>query len=191
MNLNFRLILGSNSPRRRELLQEMGYEFESVSINCDESYPPDIPLANIALFLAEKKAAMYARHLPENTVLITADTTVRVGNQLLEKPHDKKEAVEMLQLISGKKHLVTTGVCLTSKSNSYSFDDTTTVVFSKLSFEDIQFYIDNYKPFDKAGAYGIQEWIGMIGIKRLEGSYFNVVGLPTHKLFEALQNYSP
>ncbi|MDH5603758.1 MAG: Maf family nucleotide pyrophosphatase [Cyclobacteriaceae bacterium] len=168
----------------------MGYKFECVSIDCDETYPSDLPTEDVALFLAKKKASQYISDLSENTVLITADTIVRVGEQILGKPANQEEAIEMLQLISGSRHQVTTGICLSSKSNSISFDDTTEVYFHSLSLKEITWYVENYKPFDKAGAYGIQEWIGMTGIDRIEGSYFNVVGLPTHKLYHALLNFS-
>ena len=190
MNLNFRLILGSKSPRRHVLLRDMGFEFESISIDCDETYPLDLPVQEVALYLAKKKAAQYVSLLPQDSVLITADTIVRVNHQILGKPSGREEAIEMLQRISGSCHQVTTGICLSSRSNNYSFDDTTGVYFRKLSLKEITWYVENYKPFDKAGAYGIQEWIGMTGIDRIEGSYFNVMGLPTHKLYHALLNFS-
>ncbi len=179
-NLKYKILLGSQSPRRKELLEKMDIKFRIVKINFEEKYPKNIPIAEIPEFLALQKSKAYSKIQPEE-LLITADTLVILEKEILEKPRNKTQARKMLQKLSGKKHKVITGVCLRTKNNSCSFSDISKVYFKKLSPEEINYYVDTYKPMDKAGAYGIQEWIGLIGIKKIKGSYFNIMGFPTEK----------
>jgi len=181
---DYRFVLGSASPRRRQLLEELGLKVEVRPLHTDESYPQEMPRNMVARFLAEKKARAFS--LGPSELLITADTTVVAGNNLLEKARSAAEAKAMLRVLSGKVHQVITGVCLKTVTKTVVFDDTTHVTFKELSEWEMDYYIANYRPFDKAGAYGIQEWIGMVGVVKLEGSYFNVMGLPVHKLFHHL-----
>lgn len=168
----------------------MGVDFEVITKNIDEIFPKHISAEKTAEYLAEKKAdAFNFTELPPNATLITCDTTVVVDNEILGKANSSYEAKNMLQKLSGRKHLVITGVCLRKNQKKMLFSETTTVYFKKLTKKQIDHYIQTYKPFDKAGAYGIQEWIGMIGISRIEGCYYNVMGLPTSKLFDMLQNF--
>ena len=168
-------------------MKELGITFQVRIQAVDESYPEDMEVTAVAEYLARKKAAAYQADLQPDEILITADTTVVMGTTLLNKPSDEKEAQDMLQLLSGKSHQVITGVCLVTKESQMSFKDITQVFFRNLSQEEINHYIRHYQPFDKAGGYAIQEWIGMIGIKKIEGSYFNVVGLPVEKLYTHLK----
>ena len=184
------IILASASPRRRFLLKQLDIEFTSVSAEVDESIPEGMNPDEIAIFLAEKKADHFEDLLkdPKN-ILITADTLVLIDGVILGKPEDKEGAIKMLKSLSGKMHSVVTGVCIRSCDKDRSFTDWTDVYFKSLSKDEIDYYLDHYKPYDKAGAYGAQEWIGYIGIRRLEGSYFNVMGLPVHKLYEELSSF--
>ena len=184
------IILASASPRRRFLLKQLDIEFTSVSAEVDESIPEGMNPDEIAIFLAEKKADHFEDLLkdPKN-ILITADTLVLIDGVILGKPEDKEGAIKMLKSLSGKMHSVVTGVCIRSCDKDRSFTDWTDVYFKSLSKDEIEYYLDHYKPYDKAGAYGAQEWIGYIGIRRLEGSYFNVMGLPVHKLYEELSSF--
>ncbi len=185
-----KLILASNSPRRQELLRGIGIDFITfVRDNIDESFSADIPTDKVAEFLAKKKADSYQDIIDENTVIITADTVVIYENEILNKPADKTDARRMLQLLSGKKHEVITGVCIKSKEKEMQFSATSVVYFDTLTNDEIEYYINTYKPYDKAGAYGIQEWIGYIGITKIEGSYFNVMGLPIHLIYKALKSF--
>lgn len=179
---NYRLLLGSGSPRRKELLQQLGWKFEVVKIGCDEDHPAELQGAEIATHLALKKSKAFQQPLAENDVLLTADTVVWLEGKHLAKPETHEEAVQMLTALSGKKHEVITGICLRTASFTEVLAETTQVHFSELSEEDIHYYVKEYQPLDKAGAYGIQEWIGLVGIQRIEGCYFNVVGLPVHLL---------
>jgi len=188
MNLRHPLILASNSPRRQQLLKEAGFIFEVYTKLVDESYPDTLEKKSVGEYLARKKSAFYSKKLSD-AIIVTADTTVVLDNELLEKPADEKEAFGMLTKLSGRSHDVITGVCIAAPDGLDSFSVSTRVTFKELSNEEINHYINNYKPFDKAGAYGIQEWIGMIGITGIEGSYFNVVGLPVQDLFAALSKY--
>ncbi len=185
---SYHITLASNSPRRKQLLGGLGIEFKTKSSLGEETYPDDLPPNQIAKFLAIQKANWFT-NLTERDLYITADTVVIVGQTVLGKPQDAQEALQMIRLLSGRTHQVVTGVCLKSKNKTVSFDAVTDVTFKSLSDETIQYYIDTYQPFDKAGSYGIQEWIGMIGITGLKGSYFNVMGLPTDKLFDALKDF--
>jgi len=187
MNLSRPLLLASNSPRRRELLSSLGLAFEvKVKEDINEDFPEHLKRAEVAEYLASHKADAYLDDL-QDEALITADTIVCLQDRILNKPAHYAEAFEMLQALSGRAHEVMTGVCVLTKEQKAVFHDTTKVYFKELSDAEIDYYITNYKPFDKAGAYGIQEWIGMIGIERIEGSYFNVVGLPVQKLYSQLQ----
>ena len=185
-----KLILGSSSPRRQQLLKDAGFTFKTVSINADESFSSNLKAQEIPLYLAEKKAKHYPDNLNDDEILITSDTVVWVDGVVLNKPENEFEAKQMLQFLSGKMHQVFTGVCITSNKKQISFYDETKVFFKPLTEEEIIFYIKNYKPFDKAGSYGAQDWLGLIGIDRIEGSYFNVMGLPVHKLYEELQKFT-
>lgn len=169
------------------MLKEAGFSFIVKAMDTDESYPSTLSTGEVAGYLARKKAEAYRSILKENELVITADTVVILQGQILGKPSDKAEATQMLNRLSGQKHLVTTGVCLTTTNKTITFDDTTIVSFKPLMANEIDFYINKYRPFDKAGAYGIQEWIGMMGIEKIEGSYFNVMGLPIHLLYEKLK----
>lgn len=187
--LKYNLILGSQSPRRKELLSQLGFPFEQRSLDADESFPSSLPPTEVAEFLSRKKAVTGLTDLRDDELLITSDTTVILGKKILNKAADAKEAKQMLQQLSHKKHKVVTGVCLSSRQKAKSFSVSTTVYFKKLKEEEIDFYIEHFQPFDKAGAYGIQEWIGMIGVKKIKGSYFNVMGLPLKELWEELRDF--
>ena len=183
------IILGSQSPRRRELLAGMGVPFTAVNIHADESFPSDLEGAAIPIYISRAKADAYKAQLKHGQLLITADTIVWVDGEQLGKPADEEDAARMLRLLSGKTHQVFTGVMLTSLEKQISFSDATDVTFRELTEEEIWHYVREYKPLDKAGAYGIQEWIGYVACTSLRGSYFNVMGLPTEKLYEAMQAF--
>jgi len=186
----YRIILASQSPRRQQLLKELGLDFEVMAVDIDETYPPSLKGKDIAVFLSELKAKAYdSKNLYENCLIITADTIVWQNGQILPKPVDYNDAVRILQTLSGNVHEVITGVSLRTKNKLRSFHSITKVYFKNLTLEEIHHYIEHYKPYDKAGAYGIQEWIGYIGIERIEGSYFNVVGLPVQRLYSELLNF--
>ena len=190
MDIGYKLILASNSPRRRELLAGLGLDFEvRVLPDIDESYPETMAALDTAEYIAEKKAAAYQTVMAEDELIITADTVVIVGDEVLGKPADIREAREMLQKLSGRTHQVVTGVCLTTRQQSNHFSVKTDVTFKPLTDSEIQYYIEKYKPFDKAGAYGIQEWIGYIGCTGLHGSYYNVMGLPVQRIYTELQKF--
>ena len=180
------MILASNSPRRKNILEEVGYSFKAGAHETDESYPESLLKHQVAKYLATKKNR-YHREIHPAELIITADTTVLLEGELLEKPADLDEAKRMITKLSGKRHQVITGVCISNATKEISFDDTTEVIFKDLSQDEIDFYVENHRPLDKAGAYGIQEWIGMIGISQINGSYFNVVGLPIEKLYNVLK----
>ena len=189
MNDRYRSVLASNSPRRKELLTRLGVPFEvRVLSGIDESYPHDLPVSEVALYIAGKKAEAYRQAITDDELIITADTVVIVGNDILGKPHDEADAVRMLREISGRTHQVTTGVSLLTATSQRSFSVTTDVTFKQLTDAEIQYYVSHYRPFDKAGAYGIQEWIGYIGVTGLNGSYYNVMGLPVQRIYTELQN---
>jgi septum formation protein len=184
---NRHIILASQSPRRQYLLKELGLDFEIRSTQVDESYPGGMSPEGIAIYLAELKSASFdVARLDERTIIITADTIVSLGDEILGKPSSYAEAVRMLQKLSGRKHDVITAVCLRSRQKKFTFHVTSSVFFKELLLEEIEYYIDNFQPFDKAGGYGIQEWIGYIGINKIEGSFFNVMGLPVKELYEEL-----
>jgi len=183
------LLLASKSPRRRELIAELGFDFQIIENNAPEDFPENLKAAEIPVFLAEQKANHNNFKIEDNQIAIFADTIVWCDDEVLNKPENFDDANRMLQKLSGKSHLVISGVCLKSKTKQKSFYDLTKVYFKKLSQKEIDYYIKNYKPYDKAGAYGIQEWIGFIGVEKIEGSYFNVVGLPVQKLYQELLNF--
>ncbi|MFM8741334.1 MAG: Maf family protein [Cytophagales bacterium] len=188
MNFSRPLILASSSPRRHYLMKEAGFEFSIQSPNVDESFPSDMPLENIPTYLAEKKARALEKHI-NNQIIVASDTVVILGDKVLNKPANHAEAIAMLEALSGQTHVVITGVCLLSKEKIDCFDDRTEVTFKKLTRGEIDYYVDTHKPFDKAGAYGAQDWLGMVGIKKISGSYFTVMGLPMHKVYEHLQKF--
>ncbi len=184
---NYKLILASASPRRQQLMKDAGFTFEVRLKNVEEKYPQELHLENVPEYLSKVKASAFREELKADEVLITADTVVCIHDRILGKPAGRKEAISMLQELSGNRHLVVTGVSVTTRTEQLSFSSRTDVFFKHLSNEEIEFYVDTYKPFDKAGAYGIQEWIGYIGIERIEGSFYNVMGLPIQKLYETLR----
>ncbi len=189
MNFTKTYILASNSPRRKELLTNLGLPFQTRVKEVDENFPPDLMRAEVAEYLAAHKASAYRQDLQPEEVLITADTIVCLDEKVLNKPLSHAEATRMLTQLSGRSHEVYTGVCLMSLEKSVVFSDVTTVHFRDLTRDEIDFYINQYTPFDKAGSYGAQDWLGMVGIERIEGSYFNVMGLPVHRLYEELQTF--
>ncbi len=182
----YNIILGSASPRRAELLKGLNVPFQIIAFDVDETYPDSIASVDIPTYLARKKANSF--NLDNNTLLITADTIVWLDGKVYGKPIDRNEAKKMLQTLSGKKHQVITGVCIKTKMREKIFHVVTDVYFAHFTNEEIDFYLDEYAPYDKAGAYGIQEWIGYIGVERIEGSYFNVMGLPIQRLYRELKN---
>ncbi|MBO8447266.1 MAG: septum formation protein Maf [Bacteroidetes bacterium] len=186
---NYNVILASASPRRRELLQGLEFDFTCKPVDIDESYPPNLEGAQIPLYIADKKADAYLPEMKDNDLVITADTVVIADDFVLGKPADLDEARKMLQLLSGHTHKVITGICLTTKSKRRSFHSMSEVTFTELSEEEINHYLQTYKPLDKAGAYGVQEWIGFIGIEKLVGSFYNVMGLPVHRLYRELNAF--
>lgn len=179
------IILASKSPRRQELLKMMDLDFKVVLKEVDESYPGGLEPAQVAVYIADKKARAFMEQ-ENDSIVITADTIVAYNNEILGKPEDAEHALEMLTKLSGSKHQVFTGVSLTYREEILSFFDLTEVYFKPLTSEQIEYYIESYKPFDKAGSYGIQDWIGLVAVERIEGSYTNVMGLPTEKLYQAL-----
>ena len=187
---NYHIILASNSPRRRELLGGLGIDYEvRVLSDIDECYPATLPVADIAEFIAAKKADAYRATMADDELIITADTVVICGNEVMGKPTDEADACRMLRQLSGRVHHVTTGVCLTTSQQQRRFSVTTEVTFKQLSDEEISYYVTCYRPFDKAGAYGIQEWIGYIGCTGLNGSYYNVMGLPVQRIYQELLKF--
>lgn len=183
------IILASQSPRRKELLAGLGLQFSTISLDIDETFDRnELKKAQITDYLSAKKAKAYTAIEP-NDLIITSDTTVWVDDESLEKASNRGEAYEMIKKLSGKTHSVYTSVTIRSIKKEVTFSDETQVTFADLTDEEIYFYIDNYKPFDKAGAYGVQEWIGYIGVDNMNGSYFNVMGLPTHKLYKELMKF--
>lgn len=185
----YRLILASRSPRRQQLLSELGLKFDVVIKEFDESYPEELKGEAIARYVATQKAACFRGELSDNEIVIAADTIVWCNDKVLGKPVDEADARAILRELSGNVHEVITGVSFLSNSDAVTFTDTTRVTFDPLSDEEISYYITNYKPYDKAGAYGIQEWIGIVACSRIEGSYFNVVGLPVQKLYKELVKF--
>lgn len=185
----FKIILASRSPRRQQLLRELGLTFEVVAEDYDETYPSGLTGEEIARYVAYEKSALFRNKLSDNEIVITADTIVWCNNKVLGKPEDREDAIAILKEISGNTHEVITGVSILTKNREITFSDSTRVTFELFSEEEILYYIDNFKPYDKAGAYGIQEWIGIIACSHIDGSYFNVVGLPVQRLYEELKKF--
>lgn len=187
---NYRLILASQSPRRRQLLSDAGIEFTLADrFECDETFPQDMPAEDVAEYLSRLKSDAYPEPLAEGDILLTADTVVIANNRVLGKPSDRAEAIEMISLLSGCDHEVITGCTLRTATRQRSFSVRSKVHFRALDREEIEYYVDCYRPFDKAGAYGIQEWIGYVGIEGIEGSFYNVMGLPVQRLYSILKEF--
>lgn len=188
--MDYHVILASNSPRRKELLAGIDVAFDvRVLEGIDESYPASLPTKDIAEYISKKKAAAYRETMAADELVITADTVVILGDEVMGKPKDETDACRMLRELSGQTHQVITGVTLTTLDRQTSFSVETDVTFKKLSDEEISYYVEKYQPMDKAGAYGIQEWIGHIGVTGMSGSYFNVMGLPVQRIYEALKAF--
>ena len=186
-----KIILASGSPRRKEILEGMDLCFETDTRNSfKEEFGPDIPHEEIPALMSRGKSHGFHRELGENEILVTADTTVVVGDRVLGKPADRDDATAMLRLMSGREHTVITGVTLRSARATRTFKSETSVWFRKMTDEEIAYYVDNFRPYDKAGAYGIQEWIGYVAIERIEGSFYNVMGLPVQKLYTELNDFT-
>lgn len=189
---DYKVILASNSPRRRELLSGLGINYEvKVLPGIDETYPDTLTGEEIPVYIAREKADAYRPTMEKDELIITADTIVYTDGEVLGKPKDAQDARRMLYLLSGRSHQVITGVCITTCERQHSFACVTEVTFDRLTDKEIDFYIDRYRPMDKAGAYGIQEWIGFVGVSGLKGSYFNVMGLPVQRLYQELKKFNP
>ena len=186
---SYKIILASASPRRQQLLRELGRKFEIVIREYDETFPEGLNGEEIARFIANRKALSFKNEISDNEIIITADTIVWCNNHVLGKPVDHSDAVRIIREISDNTHEVITGVSILSRSRELTFTESTRVTFKAISEEEISYYINNFKPYDKAGAYGIQEWIGIIACSNIEGSYFNVVGLPVQRLYMELRNF--
>ncbi|MBP6526660.1 MAG: septum formation protein Maf [Prevotella sp.] len=187
--MDYKIILASNSPRRKELLSGLNIPFKVfVKDGIDESYPESTPVDDVSLYLSRLKSSAYLQDIKEDELIITADTVVVVDDEILGKPKDKDDAFRMLRMISGRTHKVITGVSFTTTSKQRSFKVTTEVTFKELEDKEINYYISTFKPYDKAGSYGIQEWIGYIGVTSIKGSYFNVMGFPVQRIYEELKN---
>ncbi len=187
---NKKVILASASPRRKMLMEGLDIRVEVINVNHeDESYPREMPPEEIPAYLAAKKADAARDRITEDTVLLTADTIVLLDGEVIEKPRDADHARQMLARLSGRKHRVLTGVCMRSRNKEVCFTAASDVFFGKLSEEEIDYYVSTYKPFDKAGAYGIQEWIGYVSVERIEGSFYNVMGLPVHQVWQYLKEF--
>ncbi len=185
----YNIILASKSPRRQQLLKSLGIKFTVQTIEVEENYPKYLEKHEVPVYLAELKSQPFLNKLSGNDLVITADTVVCLDKQILGKPKNRKEAIEMLESLSNREHQVITGVCLSSKQKTHSFYSLTNVRFKPLNDDEINYYISEFKPYDKAGAYGIQEWIGAIGISHIEGSFYNVMGLPIQILYEEIQKF--
>lgn len=181
-----KILLASQSPRRKELLSNLGFDFEVVKIDCEEIVPEHIKVGEAAGYLSELKAGAF-RKLEENEILLTADTVVAIDNQFLGKPQNEEDATKMLQLLSGKTHQVYTGITIKTLNNTITETDVADVEIDELTTDEIKYYIQNYQPFDKAGSYGIQEWLGMAKIKKIHGSFYTIMGLPTHLVYKILK----
>lgn len=180
------ILLASASPRRKDLMLGLGYDIEVIPSNVDESFPSTLPLEKVPEYLAELKATSLSSRFPDRTI-VAADTVVIVGNEILNKPSDAAEATEMLKKLAGSMHWVVTGVCIYHKNQRHLFSDTTEVYFKALNDSEIAYYVEKYSPLDKAGAYGVQEWIGYIAVEKIIGSFYNVMGLPVAKVYETLK----
>lgn len=188
-NLPYQLVLASKSPRRQDLLKGLGFDFEIKTKEVEEIYPEHLKREEVALFLSELKSEAFKNEVKEKEIVITSDTIVCFGKEILGKPNGEKGAIEMLRKLQGNQHEVITAVTLMSAHKRVSFYSETKVYFKPLSLDEITYYVTNFKPFDKAGSYGIQEWIGYVGIEKIEGSYFNVMGFPVHQIYEELLRF--
>lgn len=187
---DYRLILASHSPRRRQLMKDCGLDYTLAdSYEVEETFPETLPCAEVPVYLSQLKSEAYPRPLDERDILVTADTVVILDDAILGKPRDREDAIAMLERLSDRSHRVVTGVTLRARDKIYSFDARSTVSFGPLTREQIVYYIDRYRPFDKAGSYGIQEWIGYVAIEGIEGSFYNVMGLPVQKLYDQLNRF--
>ena len=186
---NTSIILASSSPRRKQLLTSLDLEFQVQTKDTPEDFSDQMPIVEVPMFLACRKAEAFLQEIQEEHLVIAADTIVSIENIILNKPQNEEEAFSMLQMLSGKMHEVITGVCLMNKQKTFVFSDITKVFFKTLTEEEIRYYIQKYAPYDKAGSYGAQEWLGMVAIHHIEGSYFNVMGLPIHRLYEELVKF--
>ena len=186
----YNLVLASQSPRRRELLKGLDLEFTTCSVDADESFPAELKGADAVQYICKAKADAYRPQLNDNTIAITADTVVIIDDKIIGKPKSYDEAFSMIRSLSGRVHEVITAVCIFSKEKCVEFYSSTEVHFSTLTDKEINYYIEKYKPFDKAGSYGVQEWIGYIGIEKIVGSYFNVMGLPVKRLYDELKTFT-
>ena len=186
----YNILLASKSPRRRELLREIRVPFHTISIGkIAEDYPADMEAARVPEYLSQLKAEAYSSTIKDDEMIITADTVVILDGKIYGKPADSEEAVRMLRELSGKTHQVVTGVTVATRDKRVSFACSTDVEFAEIADEDIRYYVDNYRPLDKAGAYGIQEWIGCVAVRGIRGSFYNVMGLPIHRLYEVLRRF--
>jgi len=183
------IILASKSPRRQNLLKELGFNFDIKTKEIEEIYPPELQKEAVAVFLSELKASAFKKDLADNDLVLTSDTIVCLADEIIGKPTDRADAIKMLGKLSGNRHEVITAVTLLSKEKQHTFYDVTAVYFKELSLQEIEYYIDKYEPFDKAGSYGIQEWIGYIGIEKINGSYFNVMGLPVKRVYAEILKF--
>ena len=190
--MKYKILLASNSPRRREILEMLRIPFTVVTMEgIDESYPADMEPEKVSEYISGKKADAFLKRIGEKELIITADTVVICDGRILGKPKDSGEAERMLEFLSGKTHTVTTGVTIATKTRRVSFSVESHVTFADLTKDEIRYYVDTFHPLDKAGAYGIQEWIGGVAVARIEGSFYNVMGLPVHRLYQELKEFSP
>lgn len=188
--MDYKLLLASKSPRRREIMNLLHIPFSVVTIEgIDESFPEDLPKESVSEFISNKKADAFLKRIGDDELIITADTVVICDNQILGKPKEKDGAIEMLRFLSGKTHKVTTGVTLATKNKRVSFTSESLVTFAPLTDKEINYYVDTCHPYDKAGAYGIQEWIGAVAVAKIDGSFYNVMGLPVHRLYQELKKF--
>lgn len=188
-NFSWDIILASKSPRRQNLLKELGVDFEIITKEIEEVYPPELKKEEVAIYLSELKASAFKADLKENDLVITSDTIVCLGEEIIGKPIDRADAIAMLAKLSENRHEVITAVTLLSQQKKKTFYEVTEVYFKALTIAEIEYYIDNYQPYDKAGSYGIQEWIGYIAIEKINGSYFNVMGLPVKRVYDELKGF--
>lgn len=185
----YKILLASQSPRRQQLIADSGFDMQVIKIDVEEDFNSDLKASEIPEYLAKKKSLAYTDFIPDNSLVVTADTIVWLGDKVLNKPKDIQEAKEMLQMISGNMHTVYTGVCIMSNKKSHVFSEATEVYFNHLNDETIDFYLSQYKPLDKAGAYGIQEFIGYVGIRKIVGCYYNVMGFPVSRFIEEISGF--
>ncbi|HRI00015.1 MAG TPA: Maf family protein [Saprospiraceae bacterium] len=190
MSLNKRpIVLASGSPRRKQLLEEAGFTITVSPVNADETYPENLAINEVAEFICSKKTAEARQYLTEDNIIITADSIVVLGQKIFGKPSDRNDAIRILAHLSGKKHTVYTGVQITDKHKTISFTGSSNVYFREFTYEEIEWYIDRFKPYDKAGSYAVQEWVGLCKISAIEGSYANIMGLPADLVYEGLKHF--